>query len=80
MNCHPKWECGNYVTRIVNMGDSNLVACGTNYGNPDAIVLEPGKWFSVHCNSQGATKLLRREVNLSKLQQIVCSLIFLVLI
>lgn len=42
MNCETQWECGNFITRILDLEGTNLVACGTNYGNPEAIVMKPG--------------------------------------
>jgi hypothetical protein len=43
MNCENQWECGNFITRIIDLEETNMVACGTNYGNPEAIVMKPGK-------------------------------------
>ena len=43
MNCGTQWECGNFITRILDLEGTNLLACGTNYGKPEAIVMKPGK-------------------------------------
>ncbi|KAL5256696.1 hypothetical protein ACHWQZ_G011827 [Mnemiopsis leidyi] len=42
VNCGTQWECGNFITRILDLEGTNLVACGTNYGKPEAIVMKPG--------------------------------------